>query len=156
VAQSSIVANVNTDEVEMLWPLRDVVAFGAEHSTLNSAVNRAAQRLGLLQSPDPMPEEVAFVRSDQYSFVRQGIPAMMVSPGFKSDDPAIEPAKIFETWGQTRYHQPKDDMQQPGLDFEAAATFGRFAYLCGYEIAQDTARPAWNPGDFFGAHYAKK
>jgi hypothetical protein len=47
-------------------------------------------------------------------------------------------------------------MQQPGLDFEAAALFGRFAYLCGYEIAQDTARPAWNPGDFFGAHYAKK
>ncbi len=156
VAQSSIVANVNTDEVQMLWPLRDVVAFGAEHSTLHSVVDRSAQRLGLVQSPDPMPEEVAFVRSDQYSFVRQGIPAMMVSPGFKSDDPAIEPAKIFENWGQTRYHQPQDDMQQPGLDFEAAALFGRFAYLCGYEIAQDTARPAWNPGDFFGAHYAKK
>jgi hypothetical protein len=156
VAQSSIVANVNTDEVGMLWPLRDIVAFGAEHSTLNSVVDRAAQRLGLVQSPDPMPEEVAFVRSDQYSFVRQGIPAMMVSPGFKSDDPAIEPAKIFENWGQTRYHQPKDDMQQPGLDFDAAALFGRFAYLCGYEIAEDTARPAWNPGDFFGAHFAKK
>ncbi len=103
-----------------------------------------------------MPEEVAFVRSDQYSFVRQGIPAMMISPGFKSDDPAIEPAKIFETWGQTRYHQPKDDMQQPGLDFDAAANFGKFAYLCGYEIAQDTARPSWNVRDFFGAHYAKK
>ena len=156
VAQDSIVANVNTDEVEMLWPLRDIVAFGAEHSTLNSAVERAAQRLHLVQSPDPMPEEVAFVRSDQYSFVRQGIPAMMVSPGFKSDDPAIEPAKIFAQWGQTRYHQPQDDMQQPGLDFESAAIFGRFAYLCGYEIAQDTARPAWNAGDFFGAHYAKK
>ncbi len=156
VEQNSIVADVNTDEVEMLWPLRDVVAFGAEHSTLNAAVERAAQRLHLVQSPDPMPEEVAFVRSDQYSFVRQGIPAMMVSPGFKSEDPGIVPAKIFETWGETRYHQPQDDMQQPGLDFDAAAVFGRFAYLCGYEIAQDTARPAWNPGDFFGAQYAKK
>ncbi|MEP6546728.1 MAG: M28 family metallopeptidase [Gammaproteobacteria bacterium] len=156
VAQNSIVANVNTDEVEMLWPLRDVVAFGAEHSTLNSAVERAAQRLHLVQSPDPVPQEVAFVRSDQYSFVRQGIPAMMVSPGFKSDDPGIVPAKIFEMWGQTRYHQPQDDMQQPGLDFESAAVFGRFAFLCGYEIAQDTARPTWNAGDFFGAHYAKK
>jgi hypothetical protein len=81
---------------------------------------------------------------------------MMVSPGFKSEDPAIEPAKIFATWGQTRYHQPGDDMQQPGLDFDAAAAFGKFAYLCGYEIAQDAARPAWNAGDFFGAHYAKK
>jgi Zn-dependent M28 family amino/carboxypeptidase len=156
VAQNSIVANVNTDEIEMLWPLRDVIAFGAEHSTLNDAVKRAADRMHLPQSPDPFPEEVAFVRSDQYSFVRQGIPAVMVSPGFKSDDPAIDPKKIFEQWEQTRYHQPQDDMQQPGLDFDAAAAFTRFAYLCGYEIAQDAARPAWNPGDFFGAHYAKK
>jgi Peptidase family M28/PA domain len=155
VAQKSIVADVNTDQVEMLWPLRDIVAFGAEHSTLNSVVERAAQRLGLVQSPDPMPEEVAFVRSDQYSFVRQGIPSMMVSPGFKSDDPAIVPEKIFEQWAQTRYHQPQDDMQQPGLDFESAAVFGKFAFLCGYEIAQDSARPAWNPGDFFGVHYAR-
>jgi Zn-dependent M28 family amino/carboxypeptidase len=156
VAQNSIVANVNTDEVEMLWPLRDVVAFGAEHSTLSSAVERAAQRMHLAQSPDPFPEEVAFVRSDQYSFVRQGIPAVMVSPGFTSDDPAIEPLKIFAQWEQTRYHQPQDDMQQPGLDFDAAAAFTRFAYLCGYEIAQDTARPAWNAGDFFGVRYGKK
>jgi Peptidase family M28/PA domain len=156
VAQKSIVANVNTDEVEMLWPLRDVVAFGGEHSTLNGAVQRAAQRMHLAQSPDPFPEEVAFVRSDQYSFVRQGIPAVMLSPGLKSDDPAIQPAKIFEEWVQTRYHQPQDDMQQPGLDFDAAAAFARFAYLCGYDIAQDAARPAWNPGDFFGQRYAKK
>jgi Peptidase family M28/PA domain len=155
VGRNSIVANVNTDEVEMLWPLRDIVAFGAEHSTLNAVVERAAHRLGLVQSPDPMPEEVAFVRSDQYSFVRQGIPSMMVSPGFKSDDPAIEPAKIFEQWAQTRYHQPQDDMQQPGLDFESAAVFGKFAFLCGYDIAQDNARPAWKSGDFFGIHYAR-
>jgi Peptidase family M28/PA domain len=156
VAKDAIVANVNTDEVEMLWPLQDIVAFGAEHSTLNAALERAAQRLHLSLSPDPFPEQVAFVRSDQYSFVRQGIPAVMVSPGFKSSDPAFEPLKIFEQWEQTRYHQPKDDMQQPGLDFEAAAAFGRFAFLSGYEIAQDPARPRWNPGDFFGDRYAKK
>lgn len=156
IAQNSIVADVNTDEVEMLWPLRDIVAFGAEHSTLNSAVQHAAQRLNLVQSPDPIPDEVAFVRSDQYSFVRQGIPAILVSPGFKSDDPAIDPGKIFENWAQSRYHQPQDDMQQPGLDFDSAAIFARFAYLCGYEIAQTSARPSWNPGDFFGRQYAKK
>jgi len=156
VPKHSIVANVNTDEVEMLWPLRDIVAFGAEHSTLSAALERAAQRLHLVLSPDPFPEQVAFVRSDQYSFVRQGIPAVMVSPGFKSDDPGILPAKIFEEWERTRYHQPQDDMQQPGLDFDAAASFGRFAYLFGYEIAEDSARPSWNPGDFFGDRYAKQ
>jgi Peptidase family M28/PA domain len=155
VAKDSIVASVNTDEVQMLWPLLDIVAFGAEHSTLNAALERAAQRLHLTLSPDPVPEQVVFVRSDQYSFVRQGIPAVMLSPGFKSSDPAIQPLNIFEQWEQTRYHQPQDDMQQPGLDFEAGASFGRFAYLCGYEIAQDPVRPAWNSGDFFGERYAK-
>ncbi len=156
VAKNSIVANVNTDEVEMLWPLRDIVAFGAEHSSLNADVERAAERLHLSLSPDPVPEQVVFIRSDQYSFVRQGIPAVMLSPGYKSTDPAIQPQKIFEQWEATRYHQPQDDMQQPGLDFEAAAAFGRFAYLAGLEIAQDPVRPAWNRGDFFGERYAGK
>ncbi len=156
VPRGSMVANVNTDEDEMLWPLRDIVGFGAEHSTLSGVVERAAQRMHLALSPDPMPEQVVFVRSDQYSFVRQGIPSVMVSPGFKSDDPAIDPAKIFERWEETRYHQPQDDMQQPGLDFEAAASFARFAFLCGYDIAEDTAKPRWNPGDFFGARYGAK
>ena len=153
---ASIAANVNIDEVAMLWPLRDIIAFGAEHSSINAAVESAAHRLHLVQSPDPMPELVAFIRSDQYSFVRQGIPSVMLFPGFKSDAPAIVPKKIFENWEQTRYHQPQDDMQQPGLDFEAAASFAKFAFLCGYDIAQETARPSWNPRDFFGITYSKK
>jgi hypothetical protein len=156
IPRASIVANVNTDEDEMLWPLKDIVAFGAEHSSLAQVVERAAQRLLLVLSPDPAPEEVVFIRSDQYSFVRQGVPSVMVSPGFKSDDPAIQPQKIFEEWENTRYHQPQDDMQQPGLDFDAAANFARFAFLCGYFVAEDAAKPAWNSGDFFGDRYGAK
>ena len=154
--RGSIVANVNTDEDEMLWPLRDIVAYGAEHSTLQGVVERAARRMNLSLSPDPVPEEVVFVRSDQYSFVRQGVPSVMVSPGYKSDDPAIEPAKIFEHWEATRYHQPQDDMQQPGLDFDAAAKFAKFAFLSGYLIAEDPQKPSWNSGDFFGTRYGAK
>ncbi len=156
VAQDSIIANINTDEDQMLWPLRDVVAYGAEHSTLDSAVRQAAQRLHLVESPDPFPDEVAFIRSDQYSFIRQGIPALMLSPGHKSDDPAIDPAKISKHWEETRYHQPQDDMQQPGLDFEAAAAYARLAFLCGYLVVQDAQRPQWNSGDFFGEEFRKK
>jgi hypothetical protein len=156
VPKNSLVANVNTDEDLMLWPLQDIVAFGAEHSSLEAVVQRVGAQLKIAESPDPMPEEVIFIRSDQYSFVKAGVPAVMLTPGFKSTDAAVKPQEIFEKWEATRYHQPQDDMQQPGLDFEAAAQYTRFAFLCGYLIANDAQRPTWNKGDFFGDRYGAK
>ncbi len=156
VPKQSLVANVNVDEVLMLWPFQSVVAFGAEHSSLDGVIRKAAQRMQLSLDPDPVPEAVVFIRSDQYSFVKQGIPAVMPTPGFKSADPKIDPMATFEKWEQARYHQPQDDMEQPGLDFKVAAQFARFALLCGYLITQDTAPPSWNKGDFFGDHYSRK
>jgi hypothetical protein len=156
VNKDAIVANVNMDEDQMLWPLLDIIPFGAEHSTLDGVVKRAAERLHLALSPDPMPEQVIFIRSDQYSFVKQGIPAVYPSPGLKSNDPKVDPVAIFKEWEETRYHQPQDDMQQPNLDFNQAVKYAQFAYLCGWLITQDPQRPAWNVHDFFGDHYAKK
>jgi hypothetical protein len=156
VPKSSMVANLNTDEVLMLWPMQDVIAFGAEHSSLLRVIQRAAARLNVVESPDPLPEQVVFIRSDQYSFVKAGVPAAMPSPGFKSSDPNVRPMEIFETWEETRYHHPQDDMQQPGLDFAAAANYARFVFLCGYFITMDPLRPTWNKGDFFGDLYGAK
>lgn len=155
VEKMAIVADVNIDEDVMLWPLKDIVAYGAEHSSLESVVNEAAKRMNLTISPDPAPEEVSFIRSDQYSFVKQGIPSIFPVAGFKSDDPKINPAELFKNWEETRYHQPQDDMDQPGLDFAAAAKFARFVFLTGWLTAQQKQRPAWNSGDFFGEHYAR-
>jgi hypothetical protein len=154
VPKASMIADINMDEDVMLWPLEDVVALGAEHSTLGGVVERATQRLHLVSSPDPQPEQVDFIRSDQYSFVRQGIPAFSLSAGFKSEDPAIQPAKIMEDWDHRIYHHPQDDMQQPGLNFGAAALYAQTAFLCGLITANDANAPSWNPGDFFGIAFA--
>ena len=156
VSKAAIVANVNMDEDVMLWPLRDIIAYGAEHSSLEGVVEKAAKRLQLSVSPDPEPEETIFIRSDQYSFVKEGIPSVFPVAGFKSTDPAIDPAALFKTWEQTRYHEPQDDMQQPGLDFDQAVKYAQFIFLCGWLITQDPARPTWNAKDFFGEHYGKK
>ena len=154
VPRGSIVADINIDEDLMLWPLRDVVALGAEHSSLEAVVKRATARLKLGVGPDPAPEQVSFIRSDQYSFVRQGIPSIDLEAGFGSDNPNIKPAEISDRWDANFYHSPQDDMQQPGLDFESAAALTRAAFLCGWYVAEQTERPHWNPGDFFGAAYA--
>ena len=156
VAKDAIVADLNMDEDLMLWPLEDIIAFGAEHSSLDAVVKKAAERAHLGISPDPMPEETVFIRSDQYSFVKQGVPAVFPVPGFKSNDPKINPEAIFKKWEVERYHEPGDDMQQLGLLFDEAAKYGRFVFLCGDLIAGDAQRPTWNKGDFFGDRYGKK
>jgi Zn-dependent M28 family amino/carboxypeptidase len=156
VPKSAMVADVNMDEDLMLWPLEDVVAYGAEHSSLGHVVQDAAERLHLTVSPDPEPEQVIFIRSDQYAFVKQGIPAFLSDAGDKSDNPAIQPEKIEQHWKSTIYHSPQDSMDQPGLDFEAAVKFAQFNFLCGYLVAQAQERPVWNAHDFFGDRYAKK
>jgi len=99
VAKASMAANLNMDEDLMLWLLEDVIAFGAEHSTLQGVMEAAAKRMRMSLSPDPLPQEVVFIRSDQYSFVRQGVPAVFPVPGFKSSDPKIKPMEIFQNWG---------------------------------------------------------
>jgi len=156
VAKDRLIANINVDgNLALLWPIEDVIARGSEHSTLGIAVREAAARLALDVSPDPFPELVFFIRSDQYSFVKQGIPSVFPSAGTKSSDPNINPQQIITKWRQTIYHKPQDDMNQP-FDFESGAKYARYNFFLGYLVAQKKEKPEWNPGDFFGEHYAKK
>jgi hypothetical protein len=155
VPKSDLAANVNIDGAPgLLFPLKDVVALGAEHSSLNADVEEAAQRMQLEISPDPMPEEVYFIRSDQYSFVKQGVPAVDVTEGLKSADPKLNGAEIMKTWNTTVYHTPKDNMDQP-MNFDSATVSTRLNFLIGYEVAQQASRPQWNTNDFFGLKFAK-
>lgn len=155
VPAGAIVANVNIDGLSLLYDFRDLVALGTEHSTLSEPVSRAARRLGLEITPDPFPEQLFFIRSDQYSFVRQGIPAVFVSEGIKAVDATLDVKALFERWIATRYHRPSDDLGQP-LDFNVGAKGARFQFLLGYFVASDRDRPRWRPGDFFGERFGRK
>jgi Zn-dependent M28 family amino/carboxypeptidase len=153
VPRNSLVADINMDMFLMLFPIRDLVPFGIEHSTLAAPTSAAAQRLGFELSPDPTPEEVRFIRSDQYAFVRKGIPAMILKAGSKSTDPTVDGTGISRIWLREIYHSPKDDMNQP-FDFESGARYARMNFLVGYLVANGASRPTWNAGDFFGRLFA--
>ena len=156
VEKSNLVANINIDgNAALLWPIEDVIVRGGEHSTLGAAAHEAADRLKLEVSPDPVPDRVLFIRSDQYSFVKQGIPSVFPSAGIKSSDSKVNPREIFMAWRMHNYHKPQDDMSHP-FDFESGAKFARYSFLLGYIVAQQNEKPAWNTGDFFGEHYGKK
>lgn len=148
-----IVANLNLDMLLVLYPFREVIALGADHSSLGQAAARAAARLGLQMGPDPFPEEVFFVRSDQYSFIRQGVPALAIEPGLQSEV-GMDVKKMVTEWMRRIYHTPKDDLSQ-NIDFEAGARLTQFYFLIGLEVANADQRPGWNPGDFFGEKFGK-
>ena len=153
VAADMIVANINIDGAPgFLYPLKDIFAVGAEDSSLAENVQVAAQRLKLEVSPDPMPEQVFFIRSDQYSFVRRGVPSILISQGWKSADPKVDSEHFFKTWTTTIYHTPKDNMSQ-NFDFVSGVEGAQLNFLVGYEVAQQANRPRWNKGDFFGTTF---
>jgi Zn-dependent M28 family amino/carboxypeptidase len=151
----SIVADINMDGASVFYTFNDIIALGAPDSSLDAVVARNAARLGLKVTPDPEPDQHYFVRADQYSFVRQGVPSVFISDGEEAKDPAIDAKKFTEQWIATRYHAPSDDMNQP-LNFDAAVQFMQIDFLVGYDIAQDPQRPKWKPGDFFGENFALK
>jgi hypothetical protein len=154
VPTGSMVANVNLDMPLFLSPVADLVAFGSEHSSLEAVVDAAAVAEGFTLSPDPFPEETLFIRSDQYSFVRKGIPAFFLMPGFGSLDPDVDGSALFDDHLQNHYHRPSDDLSRP-VHWESARRFARANARVGMEVGNADQRPSWNEGDFFGDLFAR-
>ena len=150
VPAKSIIADVNMDMFFMRFATRDLVALGGEHSTLGESARIAASEEGFELSPDPMPAEVRFIRSDQFSFIEKGIPAIHVKGGTKAIDPKIDGLAVEAEWLQKTYHTPADDMSQP-LDFDFAARYAQTNLRLVRAIANAAERPAWHPNDFFGS-----
>lgn len=153
VPKNSIVANINMDMPVILTELLDVVTIGVDHSSLQKQVEQAATEIGFLLSPDPAPDQVVFVRSDQFAFVRQGIPAVYLDGGVVAKDPNIVGKDLMENFLKNHYHRPSDDLSQP-IHYSTAAKMAALNARIGQLVADDPYRPRWNLGDFFGQKFA--
>lgn len=153
VPRASIVANINTDMFLMLYPFTDATALGAEHSSMGNTAAQALQTVGLKMTPDTLPDEVRFVRSDQYAFIRKGIPAINLISGFGCDDPNIKSEEVSRDWLRNIYHGPKDESSQK-MYWESGEKLIRATFLIGYYTANANVKPQWNSGDFFGIMFA--
>jgi Zn-dependent M28 family amino/carboxypeptidase len=149
VPLSSITADVDLDMPILTYEFTDVVAFGADRSSIGPSVKRAAARMNVKLSPDPMPDEGIFTRSDHYRFVEQGVPAVFLATGYANGGKAAT-----EFFMRTNYHKPSDDLKQP-IRYDMGAKFARLNADITRELA-DGPRPSWNKGDFFAAKFAKK
>ena len=152
VPREAIVANINMDMPLFLYPIADIIAFGAQHSSLMLPAEAASAAEGFSLAPDPKPEENFFVRSDQYSFVRKGIPALYLDVGTRSKDPHVDADAMYMDHMQNHYHEPSDDLSRP-VDWDSARRFARANARVGYAVATEEGRPRWNEGDFFGERF---
>ncbi len=152
VPRDSLVANINMDMPVMRVPTRDVVPIGVEHSSLQAVLDQAAAEVGVDLTPDPSPEESIFIRSDQYAFIRTGVPAVYLTGGMVARDAGIDARQQFRAFLADHYHQPDDDAEQP-IQYADAARLAQLNARIGQLIADAPQRPRWNPGDFFGQRF---
>lgn len=155
VPQQSLVANVNIDMPMLFTPTRDFVALGGTHSSLGTTARVSAASQGYRLSPDPAPEQVTFIRSDQFSFIRQGIPSLLLTGGYRARDASIDAGELRREFLQRRYHQPGDDLNGP-MDFSLAADLARVNLRIVLDVANAAAVPRWKQGDFFGDEFGRR
>jgi len=145
IGAGAIVANLNVDMFLPLSPLNGVVVYGMEESTLGSVASKIAAAQGLKAATDPEPDRNLFIRSDQYSFIRNGIPALSLKSWSPPGSPAGDKQKA---WLTARYHGPADDLNQP-VDKIAAAKLNRYLMGLLAEVANEPQRPHWLETSFF-------
>ncbi|WP_295802291.1 M20/M25/M40 family metallo-hydrolase [uncultured Microbulbifer sp.] len=146
VDKRSIVANINIDMPVLTYEFEDVVAFGASHSSLKQLAAESIEGLGVQLVPDPAPEQAIFVRSDQYSFVKQGVPAIYLDTG-----PGGEGKEATGKFFEEHYHEPSDEWSL--IRYPVAAKFSLLNQKITAAVANAEERPRWNEGDFFSVTF---
>jgi Zn-dependent M28 family amino/carboxypeptidase len=145
VAPKSMVADINVDMFLPIIPLKVFTVYGLAESDLGDQVKQAAASLGLPVQPDPEPQRNIFIRSDQYNFIRHGIPSLMMDVGAEPGSPE---AKTLASWRHTRYHAPSDDVNQP-VDLDSEAKYEEVIRRLVINVANDDHRPEWKPDSYF-------
>jgi len=144
-----IVADINSDMFLPLYPLKRVVGFGADESTMGEDARAVGKQLGVELVPDPQPDHVIFVRSDQYNFVRKGVPALMLE---MTPRQGAEEA-TYQQWFSQRYHAQADDLSQP-VDLAAADAYDQLILKLALRVADAPAAPTWHSNSFFAGFAA--
>ena len=145
VAPKSMIADINTDMFLPIVPLKILTVYGLAESDLGDRVKQVGDQLNVQIQPDPLPLLNVFIRSDQYNFVRHGVPSLMIDVGAAPGSPD---AAIIKAWRTERYHAPSDDANQP-VNLATAAAYEEVIRTLVIEVANDPKRPQWKQDSFF-------
>lgn len=147
-----LIANINIDMPLTFAPVFDFVAHGAPHSSLGGLARQAAAAQGYRLSADTAPEQVKFIRSDQFSFIKRGIPALVLTSGHQPRNSGVDLDEIRSQYLGSQYHQPSDDLSLP-MDYPTAADLTRINLRIALAAANAASPPRWTSGDFFAEKF---
>jgi Zn-dependent M28 family amino/carboxypeptidase len=145
VPESGIDADLNLDMFMPLFALKKLHVQGLDESTLGEDAKKVGAEHGIVIAPDPEPDRNSFIRTDQYSFVQAGVPALAMKFGWTMGSPEY---KAWRGWLAQRYHSTDDDLTQP-VDLVAAAQFNDFFADLARAVADDPARQHYLDTSFF-------
>ncbi|URD60398.1 M20/M25/M40 family metallo-hydrolase [Sphingomonas sp. KRR8] len=148
VPLAQVAAAVDLDMPLPLYPFTDVVAFGAPHNTVARTVTAAAGSMGVKVSPDPMPEQSIFVRSDHYTLAKRGVPAILLMTGFGGRG-----KDVWANFFAERYHSVRDDLSQ-AIEWDQLARYAELNYRISRDLADTDQRPRWYGDSYFGKAFA--
>jgi hypothetical protein len=145
VNENAIVADINMDMFLPLFPLKYLEVQGLDESSLGDDIRIVAREAGVEVQADKEPNVNRFIRSDQYNFIRKGVPALAFKFGYLPGSPQ---ETVFKDWIRLHYHAPSDDVKQP-VDLAAAAQFDRILQRLAEHVAGVPERPRWKEDSFF-------
>ena len=146
ISKEKVVADINLDYLRPIFPLKILTTLGLEESSLGDTVRKVAEPLHIRIQTDDEPERGLFRRSDQYNFIRNGIPGVAFIFGYEKGSPE---EATYRKWYADRYHRPSDDLNQP-IDMAAASKFQQFFEKLTEAVSNADQRPAWLPSSIYG------
>ena len=155
IPNGKMVACLNIDMLGALFEVKDIIPLGYTHSNLSEAVNFAGKELNIIVDNNKEEEENYIQRSDQMSFLKNGIPALNVGMGYTAVNPKINAQKEVEKWMKKTYHQPSDDLNQ-SYDEKAFLQSMQVQYLTAYYIANHMESVNWNTDSWIYKKYVRK
>ena len=141
VPKEKIVADLNLDQLRPIFPLNILTMEGIVDSTIGDTAKSVAKQFNIELRPDHETERRLFSRSDNYSFVRIGVPIGSFIFGY---NPGTDEERIYRDWYARRYHKPQDDIATP-IDWTAAVKFNDFYRALTLALANNPTRPTWLP-----------
>jgi Zn-dependent M28 family amino/carboxypeptidase len=145
VPETGIVADLNLDMFMPLFPLKKLHVQGLVESTLAEDARAIGARHNIEIAVDPEPDRNSFIRTDQYSFVQAGVPALAMKFGWTMGSPEY---KAWRQWLAQRYHSVEDNLSQ-SVDTAAAAQFDSFLGDLARRVANSAERPHYVESSFF-------
>jgi Zn-dependent M28 family amino/carboxypeptidase len=145
VPETGIVADLNMDMFMPIFALKKLHVQGLVESTLADDARAVGAEHNIEIAVDPEPDRNSFIRTDQYSFVLAGVPALAFKFGWTAGSPEY---KAWRQWLAQRYHSTEDNLSQP-VDSGAAAQFNSFLGDLARRVANDEGRPHYVESSFF-------